>query len=210
MPYRDEEGALRARRLSLQSEIEALGQRARELPYLEVRRRELQRELAALPDPDARPKAKPRSFGRRRRPLLVGVVAFVSLVSMGFGLLIALGPIVRIGDGQHYQHLVDDYPAPGATSFAEPMITSGDPVIWPFPISLDFVDHYPAIANNLTAGLVRLGHWNTLMGSTGSSNGLVDSSGTVLPTTAVSWHSSLSWSDMLGVGLIRFRRHSSA
>jgi hypothetical protein len=51
MPYRDEKASYRDRVLALQDEIAVLGQRARELPYLERKRKNLEAELALLKNP---------------------------------------------------------------------------------------------------------------------------------------------------------------
>jgi hypothetical protein len=203
MPYRAEQGALRARRLSLESEIEALEQRAHEVPYLEHRKRELQRELAALPDPDAKEGLVPRN--QRRRVWVAGALATTVVVCGGVAILVH-----RVHDETanvlEKESTVASQPTSGDPDAAEAAflgaladdtspslpVKSTDAA---FGISLDFAGSGTAIADNEIAGIAPLAHWNALSGANGSNASLGDAFGAAVTETQVSWHSGDGWVD---------------
>ncbi|MGH7285841.1 MAG: hypothetical protein ACRELY_30350 [Polyangiaceae bacterium] len=204
MPYREEEGALRARRLSLQTEIEALDHRARDLPYLELRKGELQSELAALRDPDAKP-----TFLSRNRRLLMWGVGVTALVLSGTVALIEYRHRVLAGERAALESrgipMSQPTISPSGSIPSEPVtppVESFQPAnVEPLPskpagISIDFVGSGTWLSSNEVAGLAPLGHWNELPGPIGSSASLVDSHGTLLTSTDVFWTSGDGWFDI--------------
>ena len=200
MPYREEEGALRARRLSLQTEIDSLGHRARELPYLELRKRELQSELAALPDPDA----TSFTLSRNQRRAIWSTAALIMMLTLGGAVMfVGFRPTVTTLNGQIPANLVPDIASsPPSFSQTSSPIESVAPFmqtpssVEPLAMSIDFVGSGPSLMTNQVAGIAPLGNWNELSGAVGSSTRLVDSSGTSTSGAKISWTSGDGWFDV--------------
>jgi hypothetical protein len=195
MPYREEDGALKARRLSLQMEIDALEHRAREFPYLELRRGEVERQLAALPDPDAKPPLSPRE-----RFLVWGTTALMMALVVGGAIVI----VHRI----HPDH-DDELAAPPKKTSITPMISQPEPsptgvlgqLIGPaapidaYGISIDFVGTGTMLGGDDVAGIAPLRHWNALFYADGKNGALVDSAGAWIDAMQIAWTSGGGWYD---------------
>lgn len=192
MAYREEQSAREARRLNLETELHELDDRARELPYLALKRGDLQRELATLNALDAKP-ASPWHRLLRQRLALIPILALV-LVSLALGSFwFVTHRIGAVGESPQNAQNVSPPILPRSDDFGDVGLQARAPSTSISAISLDFVGSGESLEPNESAGFVPFANWNELRGENGSTRHLSDAVGAQLFETTVTWRSGTEW-----------------